>query len=400
MRCLSPSNIIQFDSCGNGRTVQVPCGHCIACLHNQQDAWSIRIHETARHHSSFIYDTLTFSNANIPYREVGFFNKDLDLLSEDSLNIIDKNYLFENLETGELFYKIPDVKKKLIQNWIKRGRENYYNVHGVRLKFKYFVVMEYGPRTSRPHFHCLFFGLDKPTYNEYFAKPWRKDYGFTKTKVIQGTSDKDRSCIARYVSKYISKGVFESPLVKEGLCDKPFRCISHGIGEEYIDSPCFQWLKDSKLFQDEINYKRWEELPNFANHPVVYYKYLSEIPEIYLKNLSCYYDNLGNPHALPRYYFYKLFGYEKNFAKFAVQKYLLLLRTKRAKDDFCEFCENKGYPEPIVKLDPNEGFRVFGSQRAHCEYDAFKRRQAETKGYERYILLKNHYKRSFNLEFC
>lgn len=61
----------------------------------------------------------------------------------------------------------------------------YY--HKTRPKWKYLIFEEYGPGTSRPHFHLLFWGISYADYVCFFAEPWRDNFGFTLTKFIKGT---------------------------------------------------------------------------------------------------------------------------------------------------------------------------------------------------------------------
>ncbi len=404
MKCLHPKTIEYINAVGIRRYMSVPCGHCIACLHNLQDSWCIRLQETSKAHKTFIYDTLTFKDESLPTKQVGFFDKSLDNLSEDSLRILDDNYLVYDSDSGEMYYNVPLLDKTNIQNWVKRGRENFYNDNGYRLKMKYFVCSEYGPKTSRPHYHVLFFGIDKPTYDKYFAKPWQDNFGFTKTKHITTDKFKDRQCISRYVSKYVSKGVFESPLVKDGISNKPFRLISKGIGEEYLKNKVFDFFK-SDICQ------KWKRVTNeLENRPVfeIYagckisrLKFVESISPQLETFLNSYVDSNGFRHSLPRYYLNKLLGYEQNFLKFAVQEHLLFMRTTQQKADMEEFARKRGFKKTYFKPYYDSVFegevRTDAPASLMHEYFAEQRREAQVRARAEYTKLKNHYKRGFNL---
>ena len=101
------------------------------------------------------------------------------------------------------------VRKKDVQDWLKRGRE--------RLKrdghnFTYFITSEYGPRTLRPHYHGVLFGV---TAQEAVAmrNDWCKHHGQRIDWQNVDLSKGDGS----YCAKYCSKGFFEHP-----LCSRDF----------------------------------------------------------------------------------------------------------------------------------------------------------------------------------
>lgn len=389
MKCLHP-HIHEYCDPVSGEVVRIviPCGKCIACLHNQQDSWTIRLLETAKHSSCIIYDTLTVRPASMPVVDVceEVFSP-LRKFSEESWSLL-KKYDF----------KLPCIDRGMIRDWIKRGRENYYNDHGNRLKMKLFAVEEYGPQTSRPHVHLLMFGVSYADYITYFAKPWRKDMGFTKTKLISGKNKtmKDRQCVTRYVSKYVSKGVFESPLVKDGFLPRPFRCISHGIGAEYLDDKKFD------AFRSTV-YNFWKNLtpPDDTGEDFRICAKFGTVPLVYQSDehlsfaLGLYYDSQGFPHALPRYYKHKVLGLDApNLFSYVVQK---RLRGKQAKD-----LEERYYNTAVaLGLDVSSWDMKAPYYGLHAwEYPTLvehtilqERENARIAAKNRFTMLKNHYKR-------
>lgn len=93
------------------RPIQLPCGKCIGCIQDRAEAWSVRcVHESSLHlHSCFA--TLTYA---------------------------------DNPQT---------LVKSDLQRFFKRLRKDGHS-------FRYFACGEYGSRSRRPHYHCLFFGQD------------------------------------------------------------------------------------------------------------------------------------------------------------------------------------------------------------------------------------------------
>lgn len=416
MRCVNPTFVTYRNVMGVERRQQIPCGHCIACLHNHQDEWSIRLQETNNAHTSFIYDTLTFSPSGISYRNItdkvsSHFS---EFYSHNTLNSLFSRYQCVDTETGEMLLLAPYVDRAVLQAWLKRGRELFRYHYGRRLKMKYFIVYENGPKTSRPHFHALFWGISHADYLRFFAKPWRRDMGFTKTKFIDKGSDKDRQCIARYLSKYVSKGVFESPLVHAGLIPKPYRAISHGIGEEYLKNSRFDWFRSDfarylkkhsvDIREDHSELSYWSPLRNFieSNSAKAIFPILVKHFQKLGTRLTTYYDSQGYPHQLPRYYRHKLCNYKvPNFLSYALQEYLLEDARVHDNKSIQEFARDLGYR--IADKDPKDTYAGFGRKLYDIlSYQHFAAQvlQAKAQAKGRYIKLKNHYGRAMNLNYA
>ena len=65
------------------------------------------------------------------------------------------------------------------------------------------------------------------------ATPWKEQYGFTKPKYVPCDGADNRLALRKicsYVSKYVTKGTWEVPVVAAGLMERCYRCISNGIG--------------------------------------------------------------------------------------------------------------------------------------------------------------------------
>lgn len=149
------------------------------------------------------------------------------------------------------------VRKEDVINWLKRGlrkvKRNYG--HG----FKWFITSEYGPRTLRPHYHGVLFGVSREEAQCMF-NDWNRHYGFSKIDNVDITKGGTSYC-----AKYCAKGFFEHPLcskdffymksgeqfteyhskhyerciewfgIDEPIVDKSFHLISKGLGIGYVD---------------------------------------------------------------------------------------------------------------------------------------------------------------------
>lgn len=403
MRCVNLQQAKYVDLRGRTIWYERPCGHCLACLHNQQDSWSIRITETANHHNFFVYDTLTFRPSALTFIDVTDVCSCPKIeISQESQKLLD---LYRDLDeyTGEVRYLSPAIDRSVLQGWIKRARENFYLDNGYRPKWKYFIVEEYGPKTSRPHIHLLWWGISKEDYIKYLGKPWSRDYGARKPHYKFGT-DKDRRCIARYISKYVSKGVFESPLVLDGLSPKPFRSISHGIGEELLLLSCYDRFRTPKC-EYLKQYRVIKSDRDLTRHYV--YRLLeagagNEVPSYSkddLRYLTTYYDNLGVPHALPRYYRTKLLKLDTpNVYSATVQALLLENSRLHYNQKIQEFARTLGYQPDVGKV--QSATAGFGRELYHLlcgQYTIIQNCQAKANAVRCYDKLKNHYGRAMNI---
>lgn len=198
--------------------IDVPCGKCVGCLKEIARQWSIRIYHEAKSHQaadlgcSFI--TLTYDNDNLP-----------------------------GYGTGPDDHGVPTLRKADIPEFMKRLRKILARDNGQKIRF--FICGEYGPSTSRPHYHGIIFGESfgdrmplgrrgksgKQLYTSNVIKrAW--PYGFNYVG-----EDVSPASIA-YVSKYVTKNV--SPADKPDTIDKyrepEFRLMSNrpGLGYNWI----------------------------------------------------------------------------------------------------------------------------------------------------------------------
>ena len=271
--CLSPITL-KANNINGFRSIQVPCGHCPECLKNKQNEWLVRLYHQFRETPKAVFFTLTYNEASVP-----------TVFSED---------------TGEAFHS---VCKRHVQNCFKRFRR-YLDKHyekDSRPNFKYFITSEYGPRTKRPHYHGIIFGLSRDEFHP-FLYDWSQRYGFVNSSDIQ-LSDSSHQKSARYVSKYCTKGVFENPLVALGLVEPTFHLISKGIGLIYVNQS-----RNFHLAHDTVFYK-----------PSVHYS--DDYLDCVLSRMRCILPNTSQSpsspqdffsYKMPRYYKDKIFDRKKH----------------------------------------------------------------------------------------
>lgn len=191
-------------------SIKIPCGKCLECLRDRQNEWVVRLFMESKYHSNILFFTLTYSPQSVP-----------ELVDQDGV-----------------VYK--SVFKKHLQDWFKRFRQRYKKTFGENAQLKYFITSEYGPKTKRPHYHGLIFGIPLKVFNELALSEWRSQFGFVDVSEIRMSSDmlqrdKDLSNVMRYVGKYCMKGEFENPFVEQKKVLPSFRLISKGIGLQYTN---------------------------------------------------------------------------------------------------------------------------------------------------------------------
>lgn len=260
--------------------IDVPCGHCLACLKAYQDAWTARLNEELKNWKSGIFKpvvffTLKYRDDTIPrsylfassfsgprllpashdippgvpiYEEWTSLTKESrsDWRFRHSENLRRFAYyanqcVSDEPDIMEHAYEFHSVLKKDVQDWLKRGRvrlvrkfpetfahdvnprlkTHWINSDGVRLPLpscsqtptiKYFITSEYGPRTHRPHYHGVVFGVTYEEFKECFANDWKERFGDIDFSIY----DPSRGSML-YLAKYCSKGGYEHP-----YCAKDF----------------------------------------------------------------------------------------------------------------------------------------------------------------------------------
>lgn len=167
--------------------LQVPCGKCPACLENLCRDWFIRCY---------------FEDKYSPELQSYFV----------TLSLSDDNLSYSSSLT-------PTLDKKLIQSFLNSVRYH--------LKFKYFLVGEYGPTSLRPHYHFILFNskLDLLGTQRTIERCWNKG--------IVTVSPLNESRIY-YTMKYFYFSDIH-PLCDD--CERPFRLMSRGLGSSYFEDP-------------------------------------------------------------------------------------------------------------------------------------------------------------------
>lgn len=218
------------------KMVQVPCGCCRECLADNSKQWAFRILKEAAQYENNYFITFTYNDEFLP--------KDRNL--------------------DKLFFQ--KINKKL---------KKYLKEKQFKSDFRFYGVGEYGSKTARPHYHCIYFNLDlqdlKFEYidnnhnlhfssaflNNVYCKLVEDSTGKKVSKSIGfidiGSVDIGSAC---YVARYCDKKRRLTTSEKKELLDKgivpEFAAMSRkpGIGASYYDEAYDRFI-DGKFYDIE-----------------------------------------------------------------------------------------------------------------------------------------------------
>lgn len=248
--CLKPISILNKakDALLSGRRYQeVPCGKCIECLIDRQNAWIYRLflEQDNSEHSLFV--TLTYDVENLPLSlEDGTKERYIDYIKRKSID-----------------YCEPTLYPDDFTLYMKRLRKN-----AKLTDCKYFMCGEYGSDDGRPHYHMAFFynRANPELVESVIESAW--PFGFvTIEPLIQNR--------IAYVCKYITE---ESDTSVGKLQFPYYNRQSHGIGlkgylrekEYYGDFYKTAVLPNGTVIQSPRYFKK--KFYDFSN-----YQYLNQL---------------------------------------------------------------------------------------------------------------------------
>lgn len=224
-----------YDNPGSFQTL-VPCGHCMGCRLDHARVWADRmILELRDNDYKAIFVTLTYNNQSLPRAwHVGY-----NTLPGD----VDQSYLYEDEGWVAAAAGAPaTLSVRDTQLFLKRLRKAF-----PERRIRYFLAGEYGPKTHRPHYHAIIFGLTLDDFKDLrildfndLGQPRYKSKSFER---IWGNG----FCVVApvnwntcaYVSRYTTKKIFKSEDPNAYACDQvpPFCTMSRrpGIGLLHAD---------------------------------------------------------------------------------------------------------------------------------------------------------------------
>lgn len=200
------------------KSIEVPCGKCQACKMNSSTEWGDRLSHELPYHEKKCFVTLTYDEKNMPL----------------------------TINNGKI---LKTLSIRDIQLWNKKLRQQLGS-------FKFFIAGEYGPKTKRPHYHGIYFGINVTEMSSTGYALWKKCE--SRNFVVKEVDETK----LRYTAKYLVKENTDWPINYPK--QKPFKLCSKGLGKE--------WALKNKNSIISNGYIIW---PNGKKHPIPrYYKKL------------------------------------------------------------------------------------------------------------------------------
>lgn len=222
----------------------VPCGHCIGCRLDYSRQWADRCMMELKYHERACFITLTYDDCHVPRR---FYSGDCFGSPKPCFSLSKRDL--------QLFFK--RLRKAFPEN-----------------RIRYFGCGEYGPRTFRPHYHVILFGIDfddkvsmdrksssgqdiftSQGLSRVWSFPARNELGEYDSPnirptpagiaTVQPVTWETCAYTARYVTKKLD-GPYAS-FYQEKNIDPPFCVMSRrpGIGRQYYDDHPEIWDYDA-----------------------------------------------------------------------------------------------------------------------------------------------------------
>lgn len=185
---------------GKAGELKLPCGACVGCRVDRADAWAIRCSHDAQmveYSTGSAFLTLTFDNEHLPASNSG------------------------DVTTGQGFMK---SLRKLV----------------APAKIRFFLVMEYGEKHGRVHYHVLIFGFDFPDrvyshtskggHREFTSELLSKAWPYGRATLGSVTFQS-----ARYCASYAQKKVFGKKQEEAYLRAHPVTGALHQVEPEFCN---------------------------------------------------------------------------------------------------------------------------------------------------------------------
>lgn len=313
--CLYVTDRLVHKNNGTAVVVSTPCGHCIECLKRRQNDWKLRLNHEAQSWKHLYFFTLTYRDDMLPC-VVAFRDCVGDVVYAGSLPECES--WLDSHDDFRVFGAeiLSTASKGDVQRFMKRLSEGmtrllYPPGSKSRWERKYFICSEYGPNptgTKRPHYHGLLFCNEDYNSLKPFFDTWKRNYGRVDFREV-GLTREDRSSVANYVSKYCSKGEFESRSedIDHFLIERAFTLCSKNIGAEWLAAHKQDYLRFVPYTSQVEGDWSEEDFIAFAQKGTdEYLLVMNEIDEL-IRNIKIY-DGSIHRYSMPRYYYDRIFN--------------------------------------------------------------------------------------------
>lgn len=224
--CLDPIKIRNRSKYVNRQTLHklefdVPCGQCAECKAVKQNEYYFRSYyqaiECYDKGGYCLFDTLTYDNEHVPHINDVLMEYGVDFQFDE-----DENFTCFRPEDVRLFF-------------VRLRRHLSYRGYDVKDRLRYFLCSEYGedPRyTHRPHYHVMFYVMDKQldpiTLSHAIHETWQNGmtdgvddkgagYVIGKRVFYAKRDDLHMQSVCHYIGKYMTKDSEFTKTVKQRL---------------------------------------------------------------------------------------------------------------------------------------------------------------------------------------
>lgn len=221
--------------------IQLPCGKCRSCRIDRSKAWADRMCLELETSKNAVFVTLTYRDSNLQFSEL------CDLVPDNEYHPASP---LERYDLDGNFYlgSQPTVCVRDCQLFMKRFRKELAKDG---LKCRFYLSSEYGPKTQRPHYHAILFGVgldffqkkDPKTFRvcgsnalkqPYYTCKWFEDIWSHGFVTVCPVTWQTCAYVARYCTKKLNGSVGD---LVYGNRTPPFSLSSRrpGIGGLYLE---------------------------------------------------------------------------------------------------------------------------------------------------------------------
>lgn len=195
--------------------ILIPCGKCIGCRLDYSRKWADRMMLELESEKKGIFVTLTYNNENCPWSQ---FDEEY-------------NPIFATLSKRHVQLFMKKLRKELTKEDIK---------------IRFFASGEYGPKTLRPHYHLIIFGiglsdigdLQPHGWNDlkqpYFISEWLEKIWSRGHVLISDVSFETCAYVARYVTKKMTGDMAINYAIRNCIPEFSLMSRKPGIGMRYL----------------------------------------------------------------------------------------------------------------------------------------------------------------------
>lgn len=198
----------------------VPCGHCMGCRLDRARVWADRMLLELRDNDyKALFVTLTYNDLSLPYAwHIGYNYYDGFYEDVEPLVLDDDDEWIAIAAGAPATLSVRDT-----QLFMKRLRRTFKD-----RRLRFFLAGEYGPKTHRPHYHAIIYGLTLSDFKDCRLKDFNK---LGQPRYISKSFEKiwgNGYCVLAPVNWNTCSYVSRYTMKKRYKCDDP-HAYSNGV---------------------------------------------------------------------------------------------------------------------------------------------------------------------------